>query len=95
MNDIHTREIYSSSNGDRWHLCKDASDTPFIVHQPNPPSGGKISRIELADFLSRGCGPEQQSLLKLIATLVEPAPAQLVGGEGDPGLSLADAGGHA
>jgi hypothetical protein len=81
MNDIHTREIYSSSNGDRWHLCKDASDTPFIVHQPNPPSGGKISRIELADFLSRGCGPEQQSLLKLIATLVEPAPAQLVGGE--------------
>jgi len=47
------------------------------------------------DFLSRGYGPEQQSLLKLIATLVEPAPAQLVGGEGDPGLSLAGAGGHA
>jgi hypothetical protein len=46
---------------------KETSDTPFIVHQPNLPSGGKISRIELADFLSRGYGPEQQSLLKLIA----------------------------
>jgi len=67
----------------------------FIAHQANLPSGGHVSRVELADFLARGHGPEQQSLLKLIGTLLDPAPAQLVGGEGDPGLSLTGGGGHA
>ena len=47
MNDIRTRELYSSPNGDRWHLCKDASSRVFVVHQANIPSGGHISRIEL------------------------------------------------
>ena len=50
MNDIRTRELYSSPNGDRWHLCKDASSRVFVVHQANIPSGGHISRIELVDF---------------------------------------------
>ena len=93
MNDIRTRELYTSTNGDRWHLCKEGTGRLFIAHQANLPSGGKISCIELADFLSRGHGPEQQSLLQLIGTLLDPAPAQLVGGKGDPGLSLAG-GGH-
>jgi hypothetical protein len=95
MGDIRTRELYSSSNGDRWHLYKDETGRLFVVHQANVPSGGKISRVEVGDFLSRGYGPEQQSLLKLIGTLLDSAPAQLVGGEGDPGLSLAGGGGHA
>ena len=95
MNDIRSKELYSSPNGDRWHLCKDGTGRLFIAHQANLPSGGHISRIELADFLARGYGPEQQSLLKLIGTLLDPAPAQLVGGEGDPGLSLTGGGGHA
>ena len=95
MNEIRTKELYSSPNGDRWHLCKDGTGRLFVAHQANLPSGGQISRIELADFLSRGYGPEQQSLLQLIGTLLDPAPSQVVGGEGDPGLSLAGGGGHA
>jgi hypothetical protein len=87
MNNIRTKELYSSPNGDRWHLCR--------AHQANLPSGGQISRIELADFLSRGYGPEQQSLLQLIGTLMDETPGELVGGEGDPGLSLTGGGGHA
>jgi hypothetical protein len=93
--DIGIKELYSSSNGDRWSLCKDRSGAVFVVHQPNVPSGGQISRIKVADFLLRGHGPEQQSLLQLIGSLVDPVPVQVVGGEADPGLSLAGGGGHA
>ena len=81
MNDIRTRELYASPNGDRWHLCKDASGTVFVVHQPNIPSGGNISRIELGDFLSRGRGPEQQHLLKLIGSILDSPPGELLTGE--------------
>jgi hypothetical protein len=94
MNNIRTKELYSSPNGDRWHLCSDGSGRVFIAHQANLPSGGRISRIELADFLSRGYGPEQQSLLHLIGTLMDETPGELVGGEGDPGLSLTGGGGR-
>jgi hypothetical protein len=95
MNHIRTKELYTSPNGDRWHLCKEATGRLFVAHQTNLPSGGHISHIELADFLARGYGPEQQSLLRLIGTLLDPAHAELLSGEGDPGLSLAGGGGHA
>ena len=95
MNNIRTKELYSSPNGDRWHLCRDGSGRLFIAHQANLPSGGQISPIELADFLSRGYGPEQQSLLQLIGTLMDETPGELAGGEGDPALSLTGGGGHA
>jgi len=39
--------------------------------------------------------PEQQALLQLIGSIIEGAPGELLAGEGDPGLSLAGAGGHA
>src|SRR5712672_241429 len=79
MNNIRTKELYSSPNGDRWYLCREGSGQLFIAHHANLPSGGQISRIELADFLSRGCGPEQQSLLQLIGTLMDETPGELVG----------------
>ena len=44
MNDIRSKELYSSPNGDRWHLCKDGTGRLFIAHQANLPSGGHISR---------------------------------------------------
>jgi hypothetical protein len=94
MNDIRTRELYSSPNGDRWHLCKDASSKVFVVHQANIPSGGHISRIELVDFLLRAYGPEQQAFFNLIGTLVVSDAGELLAGEGTPGLALAG-GGHA
>ena len=95
MNVTQTRELYSSPNGDRWSLGKDASDRVFVLHQANIPSGGQISQVELRDFLSRGYGPEQQALLQIIGTLVESATGELLTGEGNPGLAVTGGSGHA
>lgn len=66
---ISMRMLYSSPNGDRWLLCRDR-DGVFVRHEPNAPSGGKVSKIEIGDFLSRGPrNPEHQALLRLIGTL--------------------------
>ena len=74
---IEVRELYRSSNGDRWHLVRDvASGRVFIRHEANLPSGGRITDIEIGTFLAAGGhGPEHQELLRLIGTLVEmPVP---------------------
>jgi hypothetical protein len=103
MEKVHTRELYSSSNGDRWFLCRSASEV-FVLHQANLPSGGRVSHIELGDFLARGHGPEQQALLQMIGSLIAAAsaeagkdssPGELLTGEGDPGLALTGGSGHA
>lgn len=70
-----SRELYVSSNGDRWLLAREASGRIAVLHEANVPSGGATTRIELADFLKRGYGPEQQELLRLIGTLVGGADA--------------------
>ena len=74
---FNTRELYRSPNGDRWHLVRETdSGSVFIKHQPNAASGGRTSRVEIAEFLAGGHGPEHQALLRLIGTLVgEPADA--------------------
>jgi hypothetical protein len=69
---IEERELYSSANGDRWFLVRDTnSEQVFVKHQPNAPSGGRPSNIEIGEFLRRGGGPEHRELLRLIGTLVE------------------------
>jgi hypothetical protein len=104
MENVFTRELYRSSNGDCWYLCRSTSGKIFVLHQANIPAGGRVSQIELGDFLARGYGPEQQALLQMIGSLIEPAPAEtaenanpgeLLMGEGDPGLSLTGGSGHA
>jgi hypothetical protein len=70
MSDLKSRELYRSSNGDTWHLCEE-NGRVFVLHRANLPSGGEVSRVELADFLARGNGPEQQALLALTRTLLE------------------------
>ena len=95
MKDTQSRELYSSPNGDRWHLCKDASGIVFVLHQANIPSGGQASQIELGDFLTRGFGPEQQALFQKIGTLIESTPGELLTGEGNPGLAVSGGSGHA
>jgi hypothetical protein len=66
------RELYSSPNGDRWLLIREAlSERVLVRHEPNLPSGGTASVVEVGEFLSRGRGPEQQALLRLIGSLVE------------------------
>jgi hypothetical protein len=65
------RELYCSSNGDRWYLVRDAGKVS-VVHVPNASSGGRIQNFELREFLATGeGGPEHQELLRLIGTLVE------------------------
>ena len=63
-------------NGDAWFLGREpTSGNAFIIHQPNAPSGGRLSHIELGEFLRSDVrGPEHQALLRLIGTLVEVPP---------------------
>lgn len=70
------RELYRSPNGDSWFLGREPENGhAFIIHQPNGPSGGQLSPIELGAFLnSEAKGPEHQALLRLIGTLVEIPP---------------------
>jgi hypothetical protein len=69
---IETRRLYSSPNGDRWHLARGTtSGRVFIRHEANEPSGGQVTDIEIGDFLtSGGHGPQHAELLRLIGTLV-------------------------
>lgn len=69
---VESRELYASPNGDRWHLVRSPeSGRVFVRHEPNRPSGGRVSHIEIGAFLSDGAhGPEHQALLRLIGTLV-------------------------
>lgn len=69
------RELYRSPNGDSWFLGREPVDgRAFVIHQPNGPSGGRLSHIELGDFLRSGDGPEHRALLRLIGTLVDVPP---------------------
>ena len=68
------RRLYTSSNGDKWFLCRERSGGVVVSHEPNVSSGGKASQIELSDFLAKqNQGPEHQALRQLIAELVDPA----------------------
>jgi hypothetical protein len=72
---LERRELYRSPNGDSWFLGREPTNgRAFIIHQPNAPSGGKLSHIELSDFLRQGNAPEQQALLRFIGTLVDVPP---------------------
>jgi hypothetical protein len=46
------RELYRSPSGDSWFLGREpTTGHAFIIHQPNGPSGGRLSHIELGEFL--------------------------------------------
>ncbi len=68
------RKLYSSPNRDRWYLIRDPSGAVFVRHEANLASGGHIEHVDIGTFLSGGQGPEQQELLRLIATLVDEQP---------------------
>ena len=68
------RVLYTSSNGDRWYLCRSRDGHLAVSHEPNSPSGGKPSQVDLSTFLAAGNqGPEHQALRQLIAELIEPS----------------------
>jgi len=60
--------FYSSSNGDRWQLVKNAETGHFSVrHGPNLSSGGMVSEGNVAEFLSRsGNSPQAEALRTLL-----------------------------
>ena len=67
------RKFYNSPDGDRWYLIRDPSGAVFVRYEATVASGGHIEHMEIGAFLSSQ-GPEQQELLRLIATLVEEQP---------------------
>ena len=75
---IEARELYASSNGDRWLLARDPeTQEVFIKHEPNAASGGISSHTAIGEFLRSGArGPEHTALLHLIGTLVAPDRAR-------------------
>ena len=68
---VRTREIYRSSNGDRWLLARGPETSRvFVRHEPNFPSGGQVVDIEIGALLiAAGNGPAKQEFLRLIGTL--------------------------
>ena len=70
---LENRELYSSTNGDKWLLAREpGSGRVFVTHIPNVPSGGKATDVEVGAFLcERSYGPQHTELLRLIGTLVE------------------------
>ena len=70
---LSVQDFYRSSNGDRWQLVRDGeSGRSFVRHEPNLASGGRITEIEIDEFLDRtGTSPEN---LALRALLEKPAP---------------------
>jgi hypothetical protein len=69
---VQLREVYASENGDRWQLgCDVASGRVFVRHEANLPSGGHVTDVELAAFLSGpGHRPEHRALIHIIGNLV-------------------------
>jgi len=65
------RKLYESPSSDRWYLIRDHTGAVFVRHEANVASGSHVEHIEVGAFLTSGCGPEQQELLRLIGTLVE------------------------
>ena len=65
-------EIYTSSNGDDWFLCRNESGHVYVVHQPAEASGGERAFVGLGDFLSNSTvGPEHEALLQMIGSLAD------------------------
>jgi hypothetical protein len=65
------RDLYRSSNGDRWSLVRDDGKV-MVLHEPNASSGGRPSRLGVGEFLVRDAnGPQHAEPLRLIGTLVD------------------------
>jgi hypothetical protein len=64
------KDLYNSSNGDRWALGRNDSGALVVIHYPNKSSGGRRSEIAVDVFLSHGGGgPEYQALERELALL--------------------------
>jgi hypothetical protein len=65
---VTLRELYLSSNGDKWEFAEEDEKRLFVRHTPNEASGGRQSIMTMASFLQPDqAGPQQDALHKLIA----------------------------
>jgi hypothetical protein len=66
---IVTKDVYRSSNGDRWQVLYGSSDQQILVrHLPNASSGGSVSEMPAEDFLRiGGPGPEFDAIRRALA----------------------------
>jgi hypothetical protein len=61
------RELYVSSNGDKWEITEDDDKRLFIRHTPNEASGGRQRILTIGSLLApEHSGPQQEALKKLI-----------------------------
>ena len=65
---LPAENIYGTSNGDRWILIRDISTGRTTVrHEPNLSSGGRVSDMDVEEFLSvDGPGPEFAALRQIL-----------------------------
>src|SRR5690348_5457241 len=49
---VTLRELYVSSNGDKWEITQDEDKRLFIRHTPNPTSGGRQRILTTDTFLT-------------------------------------------
>jgi hypothetical protein len=70
---LSTQHIYRSANGDRWLLMTDiASGRRVVRHEGNQSSGGRVTDMDVEDFLNiGGSGPEFSALRNLIGQTSE------------------------
>ncbi|HEX3412385.1 MAG TPA: hypothetical protein VHT00_11745 [Stellaceae bacterium] len=53
-------QLYRSPKGDSWfHACDPAGGLGTVRHQANASSGGQVTDVEIATFLSGPLHPEQ------------------------------------
>jgi hypothetical protein len=70
---VHSRDDRSTCSSAVDVFTQPHTGAVFVRHEGNVASGGHVQHIELGPFLSSGGGPEQQELLRLIATLLDEA----------------------
>jgi hypothetical protein len=64
-------QLYRSPNGDTWFLaCNSTTGLAVVKHQGNASSGGQVTDIEIATFLSGPPHPQQQALLRVIGASI-------------------------
>ena len=65
---LPAKNIYRSSNGDRWILIRETSTGRVTVrHEPKPSSGGRVTDMDVEEFLRvDGPGPEFAALRQIL-----------------------------
>jgi hypothetical protein len=65
------RQLYESPNGDAWFLVQDSETGGALVrHEANAPSGGRVTDVEIDEFVGGPQSLEQDALLRVIGGFI-------------------------